>query len=164
MATQGSFQILPPDGSKDNHDANWRNLQQSLYSGAWVPQPISGGPTISGTGLVVQGYYTQAITGVLFFSITMQAATGNVSLTWTPGQYLLLPKPLQYLGVPGGGYPSTVIQITSPTTSTLGSPALTVQNLASNTRLGVLINNTASTLTVTTVPTLTLQGFYFVSK
>ena len=158
------FQIIPPDKNQETDDANWRNLQQSLFTGAFVPQPISGGPTISGTGLVVQGYYTQAITGVVFFSITMQTSSGNISLTWTPGQYLILPKPLQYLGVSGGGYPSTVIQIAAPTAGTLGIPALTVQNLASNPRLGVLINNTASTLTVSTVPILTLQGFYFVSK
>jgi len=153
-----TFSLIPPDGTHTTSETNWRNLQQTISTGGFKPQPASGGPTITGTGLTVQGYYTQAVTGIVFFSITMTTTSGTVNLVWNNLQYLILPKPMTLLGVANGGYPSTVIPVCAP----IASLQPNLVSLVNQGRNAVLINNGAN-FTIA-AQTITIQGFYFTGK
>ena len=156
-----SFQVIPPDGTKENHDHNWRNFAQSMYAGAWNPLANGATASITGTGLLASGYYTQAIHGVLFFNITFTVTSGNITMNWANNQYIILPKPMTYLGAQTGGYPQTVFDVQSPNTGTVSGTKVTLVN---NGKLGTLTNLSGGTISVTTVPIITIQGFYFTGK
>jgi len=156
------FNIIPPDSTIENHDHNWRKLQQTLKSGAFNPIPPSGGPTISGSPgpVVTQGYFAQALTDVLFFNITFYVPSSTLTITFTAGQYLVLPQPLVLLGSASGGYPQTVFPLTGPSTGGIATSGLTLTN---NGRQGTLANLTGGTLTYTG-QSFSIQGFYFTGK
>lgn len=157
------FQILPPDGTVETVERSMRNLQQTLISSGFNPLGLAGFPTITGTGLSVQGYYTTAVTNLLYFNITLTVTTGNISFSAPAGTYFQLPKPLVLLGSGTVNYPYAVFTMYAPTTgASVGNFSL--QNGGTNSRNGILINNTGATITGPAVPILTIQGFYFTGK
>jgi len=155
-----SFQVLPPDGTTETQDANWRNLNQSYSVGAFNPVPPTGGPTISGTGVLVQGYSAQILANVIFFNITMSASTGNVTLSWGTGGtvFLNLPATIKLLGSGTVNYPYYIFPVVSNQTGvSYGNVSIT-----NNGKQGVLTNNGAAINAAE--PTLSIQGFYFAGK
>ena len=156
------FQTIPPDGTNDTADANWRALQQSITSGAFNPIAPSTTITITGTGANTQGYFTTAVNNAVFFNITFAATSGNVTVTIPSGQFFILPQALFPLGSKGTGtvnYPyATFPVIIASTGATSGTLSLGVSG-----KSAVLINNTGATITAA-APTVSIHGFYFTGK
>jgi hypothetical protein len=171
------WQILPPNGTQEASDHNWRNLQQATGFASWAPVPsstalIGFAPSITGTGLLVQGFYGVTIPNLVFFNISMSATTGNVSLSWTGGKFLLLPKLYNLLGSGTVNYPFSSFPVVNGSTGAysgnvtmelIDASGALITTSSTIGRNAVLINNTGATITVT-APTLSIQGFYFSGK
>jgi hypothetical protein len=170
------WQIIPPDGTQETSDHNWRNLKQASDFGTWAPVPVgalaSFAPSITGTGLLIQAYYGITIPNLVFFNISMSATSGNVSLSWAAGKFLILPKLYTILGVGTVNFPTTSFPIVNTATGVPGA-SVTMELIDSSGavivspinvgRNAVLMNNTGSTITATST-TLSIQGFYFTGK
>ena len=153
-----AFQVIPPNDDPQTNNANWRNLNQNIQAGFF--DPLGGGnPGITGTGLLVQGYFSQVLTGVLHFNITMTVTSGTVNIAWPNLAFLTLPTPVGQLGSAGGGLARTVATLSATGTGATIA-ILIVNNSGKN---GILQNTTGATITSTPVAA-TIQGFYFTGK
>ena len=154
-----AFQVIPPNDDPQTNNANWRNLNQNISAGYFNPVPTSGGPTITGTGLLIQGYFSQVITGVVHYNITFTVTSGTVNFSWANGTYLLLPAPLGQLGAAGGG----IAYAPASLCGSFGGAVLGVLAMQNNGKNGVIANNTGATITAAP-GSANIQGFYFTGK